>query len=61
MSIRSTMAYLRYRWEHAYTFAVSDGKYTALARSGDRDLLTADDPDELLIKVRRHYPGRHER
>jgi len=53
MSIRSTMAYLRYRWEHAYTFAVSDGKYTALARSGDRDLLTADDPDELLWR----HPG----
>lgn len=54
---KTTLAYMRYHWEDAYTFEFANGKYSATAKFGAHELLTADDPDNLLIKIRRHYPG----
>jgi hypothetical protein len=31
------------------------GRYTATAMFGQRDVLSADDPDELLARIRGHY------
>ncbi len=53
----TTMAFLRFHWDDAYVFAVTDGRYTARAKFGEKDLLEADTPEKLLSMVRRHYPG----
>lgn len=52
-----TMAWLRYHWDEVYTFAITNGTYTGRASFGNHYLLEDDSPEELLIKVRRHYPG----
>jgi hypothetical protein len=52
-----TIEYLKYHWGEVYTFSGSGGIYTARAAFGKHELLKADSPDELLLKVRRHYPG----
>jgi hypothetical protein len=49
------MAQLNFHWGDAYAFAIVNGRYTATARFGQRDVLSASDPDNLLVKVRRHY------
>jgi hypothetical protein len=56
--ISTTMAYLHDNWGEVYTFAVTNGKHTARARFSAHDLLEADTPEELLLLVRRHYPGK---
>jgi hypothetical protein len=58
---REAIAQLRYHWGDVYRFALVDGRYTATARFGQRDVVSADDPDELLTRIRRHYPGPSER
>jgi hypothetical protein len=54
---KTAMARLRHEWDSAYMLAIIDDKYTARARFGERDLLEADTPGELLCVIRRHYPG----
>jgi hypothetical protein len=49
------LAQLRYHWGDVYTFALVGGRYTATAKFGKGDVLDADDGDELLRQVRRHY------
>jgi hypothetical protein len=55
MRRQEAMAQMRYHWGDVYRFAVTDGRYTATAKFGQRDVLAADNPDELLASVRRHY------
>ena len=55
MTTKELMASLRYHWGDAYELAVADGHYTATAKFGQRDVLSADDAEELLVKIRRHY------
>jgi len=55
MRRREAMAQLRYHWGDVYTFALVGGQYRATARFGKGDVLDADDPDELLRQIRRHY------
>jgi hypothetical protein len=52
---RELLADARYHWGDVYAFAITNGRYTATARYGERDVLAADNPEELLAKVRRHY------
>lgn len=49
------MTQLRFHWGDVYRIAYSAGQYTATAKFGDRDVLSADDPVGLLAKIRRHY------
>jgi hypothetical protein len=44
-----------------YVFAVVAGRYTATAKFSTHDVLAADDPEQLLTKIRQHYPGPSER
>jgi hypothetical protein len=44
-----------------YRIALRDGTYTATAKFGKCDVLSSDDPGELLRKIRQHYPGPSER
>jgi hypothetical protein len=49
------MAQLRSDWGDVYLFAHAGGRYTATARFGQREVLSAEDPEELLARIRRHY------
>lgn len=42
-------------WGEAYHFTVADGRYPAMAEFGSGDKLSAEDPEALLAKIRRHY------
>jgi hypothetical protein len=53
--VREVMAQLRWHWGDVYDFAVVEDKYTATAKFGSRDQLSADDPEDLRALVRRHY------
>ena len=53
---RADMKYLRWHWEQDYEITEDNGRFTARARFGSRDVLEADSPVELLTLVRRHYP-----
>ncbi len=55
MRRQEVMAQLRYHWGDVYQFTIADGRYRAAARFGQREMLDAEDPRELLGKVRRHY------
>jgi hypothetical protein len=55
MTSRELLASLRFHWGDKYEFKVTAGRYTAAARFGQREVLTAEDPEQLLTKVRRHY------
>jgi hypothetical protein len=55
MTAREAIAQLRYHWGDRYSFSVTHGRYLATAKFGQREVLEADDPDELLRKIRRHY------
>lgn len=55
MRRQEVMAQLRFHWGDCYAFAAASGRYAATAKFGKRDVLTADDPEELLGKIRRHY------
>jgi hypothetical protein len=59
MTTRELLASIRYHWSDVYQITVANGQYTATAKYGERDVLAADDPEELLAKIRRHYrrPG----
>jgi hypothetical protein len=46
---------MRYHWGQEYRFAYHDGQYTATSRNGDHATLTAEEPTDLLVQVRRHY------
>jgi hypothetical protein len=61
MTPKEALALLNFHWDDAYKFAFRDGRYTATARFGQCEVLGSDDPDELLLKIRRHYPGPSER
>jgi hypothetical protein len=52
---REALAHLRFHWGQEYKFRLAGGTYTATARFGKADVLEADDPEELLARVRRHY------
>jgi hypothetical protein len=52
---REALAQMRFHSGDAYRFAVVGGRYTATAKFGRRELLDADDPEQLLTKGRRHY------
>jgi hypothetical protein len=52
-----TLEYLRRHWGDAYSITVRGGTWTAVARFGDRQTLTAGSADELSGMIRRHYPG----
>jgi hypothetical protein len=58
---REALTVMRFHWGDVYRFAVVAGRYMATARFGTREVLAADDPEELLAKIRRHYPGPSER
>jgi hypothetical protein len=55
VSPRQALAHLRFHWDDAYNFAFSNGSYTATAKFGNCEMLSAEDPEELLRKIRRHY------
>jgi hypothetical protein len=61
MRPKEALALLNFHWDDAYKFAFRDGSYTATARFGHCEVLASDDPDELLRKIRQHYPGPSER
>ncbi len=61
MRRREALAQLRFHWDDAYRIALRDGTYTATAKFGKCDVLTSDDPDDLLRMIRQHYPGPSER
>jgi hypothetical protein len=50
-------SYLDSNWGEAYKFSHDMRSYKAIAQFGKHDVLTAETPNELLGKVRRHYPG----
>jgi hypothetical protein len=52
---REVMAQLRFHWGDAYRFTALKGHYTATAKFGSQDVLQADDPEQLLAQIRRHY------
>lgn len=57
--MNTTIAYLRNHWGEVYEFeSSSDGTFTATARFGNHQALTADSADELLLLVWHHYPGK---
>jgi hypothetical protein len=58
---KEALALLNFHWDDAYHFALVDGTYTATAKFGKCDVLSSDDPDELLRQIRRNYPGPSER
>ena len=51
------LAYIRFAWRGAYVVNVFGRRWQAAATFGTRDVLAADTADELLGKIRRHYPG----
>jgi hypothetical protein len=51
------LAYIRYAWRGAYVVDATGHKWVASAKFGTRDVLEADTADDLLGKIRRHYPG----
>jgi hypothetical protein len=55
MRPREALAHLKYHWDDAYNFAVSNGAYTATAKFGHCEVLCADDPEELLRMISRRY------
>lgn len=55
MTSRQAMARLRFHWGGAYGFTVKGGAYTAVAKFGSHDILIAEDPEDLLAQIRRHY------
>jgi hypothetical protein len=55
MTTRELVASIRYHWSDVYEITMANGRYTATARFGEREVLAADDPEELLAKIRRHY------
>lgn len=55
MTRQEALAQMRYHWGDSYRFAVVDGRYTATAKFGQRDVLAANSPDALLAKIRQHY------
>lgn len=55
--MRVTLAYLRHHWGDVYTISKQGGTWTAVARFGDRETLTAGSADDLIVMIRRHYPG----
>jgi hypothetical protein len=57
MSPVVTMRYLDFHWGDAYSLSEEDGSYTARAKFGARDVLTADSPAQLYLRIRAHYPG----
>src|SRR5258708_27327396 len=52
------LAGLEWNWENAYTFAVTDGIWTATAVDRPATMLTADTADDLRRLVRADYAGR---
>jgi hypothetical protein len=50
-------SYLDSNWGEVYKFTRDLSGYRAIAMFGTHDVLTAGTPNELLGKVRRHYPG----
>jgi hypothetical protein len=55
VTTRELLATIRYHWSDVYEITVANGRYTATAKYGQRDVLAASDPEELLGKIRRHY------
>jgi hypothetical protein len=55
MMRHEVMAQLRYHWGDAYAFTAASGRYTDTAKFGRRDVLTAEDPEQLLRKIRLHH------
>ncbi len=51
------MKLVRLGWAREYEVWEKDGKCFARARFGKHDVVEADSPGELLIKLRFHYPG----
>ena len=52
--------YIRFAWGSVYRVnaPMSHGRvWSAAALFGSHDVLTADDAEGLLYKIRRHYPG----
>jgi hypothetical protein len=52
-----TIEYLRYHWGTWYSFAVRSGQFTATAKFGTGDVLTAETAECLRQQIWRHYPG----
>ena len=61
MRRQEAMAQMRFHWGDVYRFAVAAGRYTATAKFGTYEVLAADEPEQLLDKIRQHYPGPSER
>ena len=52
-----TVSFLRYHWGEWYVFEIRDGQYTATAKFGTADVLTADTTEELRSQSWKHCPG----
>jgi hypothetical protein len=55
MTSRELLASLRFHWGDTYDFHKAAGRYSATAKFGKGEILTAEDPEAHLTKVRRHY------
>jgi hypothetical protein len=52
------LAYIRHHWGEVYRINHAHRcQWQAVAQFGSHDVLEADSADELLYKIRRHYPG----
>jgi hypothetical protein len=52
-----TIGFLRYHWGDRYEFEIRDRQYTATAKFGGADVLTASTAVELRAQLWKHYPG----
>jgi hypothetical protein len=52
---REALAQMRFHWDDAYDFAFSNGSYNATAKFGQCEVLSSEDPEDLLRKIRRRY------
>jgi hypothetical protein len=57
VTTRELLAEMRFHWGDVYVFAACEEGFKATGKFGEREVLTAPDLQELLTKVRRHYPG----
>jgi hypothetical protein len=52
---REQLASMKFHWQDAYDLRLTAGQYTATAKFGTHETLAADDPEQLLVMIRRHY------
>ncbi len=57
----SDLSYIRHSWGSVYAIEAPVGElreWRAIAKFGNHDVLYGDTSEDLLDKIRQHYPGR---